>query len=238
VSKRTHRYAKLCKLWSLLSTISTLLEKATLVVDDTKKSRNLFKKWAMLDVQGLNQSGSPMIAFTWNRPPFGLYEYEVMPFGLTNAPSVFMQAMNDVLDGLSFVSAYLDDILILSKTPKENIELVRKVLQRIKYHGLFLKLAKCEFFKDTSPYLGHIISADGIKPDPRKLSCIKDWPTPKSFLYIISFLRLANYFRRYIHDFTKHAVPLIKLIKGNISRRQSNTTFIHWTKERQTSLIT
>ena len=58
-----------------------------------------------------------------------------MPFGLTNAPSVFMQAMNDVLEGLSFVSVYLDDILIFSKTPEEHIEHVKIVLQRIKDHG-------------------------------------------------------------------------------------------------------
>ena len=94
------------------------------------------------------------------------------------------------------------------------------VLQRMKDHGFFLELAKCEFFKDAIPYMGHIISADGIKPNPRKLSCIKDWPPPKSVLYIRSFLGLANYFRRYIHDFTKHAVPLINLTMGNNSRSQ------------------
>jgi hypothetical protein len=71
----------------------------------------------MLDGQGLHQSESPMIAFIWNKPPFDLYEYKGMPIGLTNTPSVFMQAMNDI-QGISFISVYLDDILIFPKTPK------------------------------------------------------------------------------------------------------------------------
>ena len=80
------------------------------------------------------------------KTPFGLFEYKVIPFGLTNAPSVFMAAMNDVLQGLSFVSVYLDDILIFSKIPEEHITHVETVLNIIKEHGFFLKLSKCEFF--------------------------------------------------------------------------------------------
>ena len=126
-----------------------------------------------------------------------------MPFGLTNAPSVFMAAMNDVLQGLSFVSVYLDDILIFSKTPEEHITHVETVLNRIKEHGFFLKLFKCEFFQTSITYLGHLINYDDIMPDPKKLSAVKDWPTPKSILDVRSFLGLANYFRRYVKGFSE-----------------------------------
>jgi hypothetical protein len=80
--------------------------------------------------------------------PVGLFEYKVMPFGLTNAPSIFMAAMNDVLQGLSFVSVYLDDILIFSKIREEHISHVETVLNKIKEHGFFLKLSKCDFFQN------------------------------------------------------------------------------------------
>jgi hypothetical protein len=143
------------------------------------------------------------------KTPFGLFEYKVVPFGLTNAPSIFMAAMNDVLQGLSFVSVYLDDILIFSKTPEQHISHVETVLNRIKEHGLFLKLSKCDLFQTSITYLGHLINCDGIMPDPKKLSAVKDWPTPKSILEVRSFLGLANYFRRYVHDFSKITVSLI-----------------------------
>jgi hypothetical protein len=161
-----------------------------------------------------------------------------MPFGLTNAPSVFMAAMNDVLQGLSFVSVYLDDILIFSKSPEEHISHVETVLKKIKEHGFFLKLSKCDFFQTSITYLGHLINADGIMPDPKKLSAVKDWPTPKSILDVRSFLGLANYFRRYVHDFSKIAVPLINWTKGNVSKRQSPTSWIVWTNECQQSFDT
>jgi hypothetical protein len=139
--------------------------------------------------------------------PFGLFEYKVMPFGLTNAPSVSMAAMNDVLQGLSFVSVYLDDILIFSKTPEEHVSHVETVMNRIKEHGFFLKLSKCDFFQTSITYQGHLINCDGIMPDPKKLSAVKYWPTPKNILDVKSFLGLANYFRRYVHDSSKIAVP-------------------------------
>jgi hypothetical protein len=121
------------------------------------------------------------------KTPFGLFEYKVMPFGVTNAPSVFMAAMNDVLQGLSFVSVYLDDILIFSKTPEEHITHVETVLKIIKEHGFFLKLSKCDFFQTSITYLGHLINTDGIMADPKKLSAMKDWTTPKSILDVTSF---------------------------------------------------
>jgi hypothetical protein len=121
------------------------------------------------------------------KTPFGLFEYKVMPFGLTNAPSVFMAAMNDVLQGLNFVSVYLDDILIFSKTPEEHISHIETVLNKIKEEGFYLKLAKCEFFQTNITYLGLLINADGIMSDPKKLSAVKYWPTPKSILDVRSF---------------------------------------------------
>jgi hypothetical protein len=102
--------------------------------------------------------------------------------------------------------------------------------QRIKEHGFFLKLSKCEFFQTSITYLGHCINCDGIMPDPKKLSAVKDWPTPKSILDVRSILGFANYFRRYVKSFIEIAVPLINLTKGNVSRRQSSTSWIVWTK--------
>jgi hypothetical protein len=77
-----------------------------------------------------------------------------------------------------------------------------------------------------------------IMPDPKKLSAVKDWHVPKTILGVRSFLGLANYFRRYVHDFRKIAVPLINLTKGNVSKKQSSTTWIVWTKPCQRSFDT
>ena len=98
--------------------------------------------------------------YTAFKTRFGLFEYTVMPFGLTNAPASFQELINDTLREYldDFVVAYLDDVLIFSKTYKEHVQHVRKVLQRLREKDLPVKLSKCEFHKDSVAFLGHTIS--------------------------------------------------------------------------------
>jgi hypothetical protein len=165
----------------------------------------------------LTDEDIPKSAF---RTPTGIYEYKVMPFGLTNAPSVFMADMNDISSELGFAEVYLDDILIFWWTLEEHVKDVQAVFDKLQEH-VFLKLSKCEFFKSSVPYLGHVISSSGMWPDPKKVSAFENWPTPQCVFDRRSFLGIANYFRRYIHNFSKHTAPLINLTKGKISKIKS-----------------
>ncbi|POS83395.1 hypothetical protein EPUL_003076 [Erysiphe pulchra] len=116
------------------------------------------------------------------RTRFGLYEYRVMPFGLANAPSSFQNHINDTLRGYldEFCTAYMDDILIFSKTFEEHEEHVKKVLSRLSRSGLQIDIRKCEFHKKSAKFLGLIITAEGIKMDPSKLQAIEKWEIPKN----------------------------------------------------------
>ena len=159
----------------------------------------------------LQDSDVPKTAF---RTPFGLFEYRVMPFGLTNAPSVFMASMNDMLSHLPFCVVYLDDILIFSKSPQEHVQHVAAVLQELEKNQFLIKLKKCDFFKQELLYLGHIISADGIKPDPKKVEAVKNFPKPTTVQTLKSFLGMVNWFHRSIKDLAKVASPLTDLLQG------------------------
>ncbi|KAM0727554.1 Retrovirus-related Pol polyprotein from transposon 17.6 [Formica fusca] len=130
--------------------------------------------------------------------PYGHYEFNRMPFGLKNAPATFQRLMNSVLTGMQGLKClvYLDDI------PD-----------------------KCEFLRKEVIYLGHIISEDGISPDPSKLTAIKEFPTPKKVKDILSFIGLAGYYRKFIEDFSRIAKPLTKLTK--------KTEKFEWTMEQQ-----
>jgi hypothetical protein len=174
----------------------------------------------------LVESDVPKTAF---RTPFGLYEFKVMPFGLTNAPAVFMACMNDMLSHLPFCVVYLDDILIFSKNDQEHVDHFRQVLDILDQNQYLIKLKKCDFFKSEVTYLGHVVSNDGIKPDPKKVQAVKDWPVPATVHDVRSFLGMANYFRRYIKGYSTLAAPLTDLTGGNISKRKSITAAITWT---------
>ena len=101
--------------------------------------------------------------------PFGKYEFLMVPFGLAQAPAYFQLLMNKVLDGLDFTMTYLDDIIIFSSN--EHLE---EVFRRLRKADLIMKRSKCDFFKSKIHYLGHIISAEGIRPLPNKLDCIQE----------------------------------------------------------------
>ena len=115
---------------------------------------------------------------------------------------------------LKWVIIYLDDIIIFSKTPKEHIQRLRGVFQKLHEVGLKLKPKKWEFFKTRISYLGHIVSQSGIECDPKKIEDIKSWKRPTTVHDVRSFLGFTNYYNRFIHKYAQMANPLNKLISG------------------------
>jgi Reverse transcriptase (RNA-dependent DNA polymerase). len=149
--------------------------------------------------------------------PDGHFEYQRMPFGLRNAPATFQRMMDQALRGLigTVCFVYLDDVVIYGQNEKEHNDKLRKFLQRMRELGLKLQPDKCEYLKPELQYLGHVITAEGVKPNPDKCKAVQNFPTPKNVKNIKEFLGIAGYYRRFIRDFSKIAKPLNRLlVKG------------------------
>ncbi|GBG72565.1 hypothetical protein CBR_g12135 [Chara braunii] len=146
---------------------------------------------------------------------YGLYEFVVMPFGLCNAPDTFQHAMNrifhDYLD--KFVIVYLDDILIFSRTVEEHVAHLDKVLSLLRQHKFKINGEKCEFGRTRILYLGHEISAEGLKPDDAKVASIRDWPRPQSVTKMRAFLGMTGYYHNFVKNYSIVAAPLTDLTR-------------------------
>ena len=145
--------------------------------------------------------------------PMGQFQFKVLCFGLTNAPATFQRAMNKIFSKHigKFVLVYLDDILVMSRTPEEHEQHLRIVLQILRENGLKAKLSKCEFNKAELHFLGHVIGKDGVAVDPAKIAVIEKWPLPKSLKELQSFVGLANYFKKFVDHFSFVVAPLAAL---------------------------
>jgi hypothetical protein len=157
----------------------------------------------------------PKTAFTTR---YGLFEYLVMSFGLTNALTHFMHLMNSIfmLELDNFVVVFIDDILIYLRSMEEHKGHLRIVLQQLREHQLYSKFSKCEFLIKEVPFLGHVVSPEGIAVDPSKVKEVLDWKPPTSVSKVRSFLGLASYYRRFIPNFSKIVKPNTELLKkGN-----------------------
>jgi hypothetical protein len=146
---------------------------------------------------------------------YGLYEYLVMSFGLTNAPAHFMYLMNSIfiLEVDKFVVVFIDDILVYSRNEEEYERHLWIILQRLRDHQLYAKFSKCAFWLKEVPFLGHVISVEGIAVDPSKVQEVLDWKSPRSVTQIRSFLGLAGYYRWFIPNFSKITKPMTKLLE-------------------------
>ncbi|ODM14395.1 hypothetical protein SI65_10230 [Aspergillus cristatus] len=133
--------------------------------------------------------------------------------------------MNDTLwDYLdTFCTAYLDDILIYSKTHDEHIHHVCLVLEKLRDAGLFAKLSKCEFAVSETKFLGIIVGQDGLRMDPDKVKTIVDWETPTCVTDVQAFIGFANFYWRFIKDFSKIITPLVNLTKKSIQFKWDTT---------------
>ena len=128
--------------------------------------------------------------------PFCKYEFLQVPFGLVLAPAFFQHLMNKVLDNCPFNVTYLDDIIIFSDTEEEHLVHIKEIFKRLEAADLKMKRSKCDFFKKHIHHLGHLISADGIRPLKDKLDTIWDMPAPCNSMEVKQFLSLVGYYRK------------------------------------------
>ena len=157
----------------------------------------------------------------------GSYMSEVLPFGLSTSPSIFQQCMSKLLNGHQNAIAYLDDIICHSSSFSDHVLHLSDIFCRIRKANMKLRFSKCEFLKDEVLYLGHVVSAKGIRPDPEKVKVIRDLSPPKTVKMVRSFIGMASFYRRYIKDFAKLAQPLTELTRKNVH--------FSWTEQRQKS---
>ena len=147
---------------------------------------------------------------------YGHYEYTVMPFELTNAPATFQAFINTTLCKYLdiFVTAYLNDILIYTKsTLEEHIQAVKKVFKALQEADIRLQPNKCKFHVKTVKFLGSIIMTDGIQMDNEKVKAIREWPEPRNLKEVQAFLGFANFCRRFIQGYSQICTPLTKMTK-------------------------
>ena len=188
-------------------------------------ARDLFNQLAKaqfftaLDVRGAYHRLRVAEGDEWKtafRTHFGLYECLVMWEGLTNAPADFQAFMNKILAPFlgNFAAAFFDDVMIFSETEEKHKEHVRAVLKTFKDNHVFLRLPKCKFHVKETEYLGFIIGTNGISMDPSKSLRVKDWEPPSNVTEVQEFIGFANFYRRFIRDFSRIVKPITR-ITGN-----------------------
>ena len=166
----------------------------------------------------------------------GLHEFRVMPFGLRNAPAAFQRLMQEVLsdlnpaDGSEFVSVYVDDILVYSRSLSDHLHHLQRVFSRLKKFNLKLKPAKCSFIQQEVRFLGHVLTPQGFKTSEDHISSVKEFKPPQSVRDVRRFFGLASYYRRFIASFAKIASPLHSLTRKDVS--------FHWSPQCQKAFET
>lgn len=157
--------------------------------------------------------------------PFGLFEFPYLNFGLCGAAQTFQRFMNEILGDLGFCYVYLDDILIFSTSEEEHKAHLRTVLQRLNSYGLTVNVSKCIFGVPEISFLGHLITSNGTKPLPDKVTPILNYPRPKTVRELQRFLGCLNFFRRFLPHIAKHQVCLTSYLKG---AKKNDRTKLDW----------
>ena len=143
----------------------------------------------------------------------GLYRYNRLPFGVASAPAVFQRTMETLLRDIPNVCVYLDDVLVSGTSEKQHLQILDRVLHRLHQAGLKLKLDKCSFMLPAVEYLGHVISADGVRPAEDKKRAILEAPAPKNVTQLRSFLGLLNYYGKFLPNLASTLAPLYSLLE-------------------------
>lgn len=205
------------------------LPKVTHILDRLRDARYL----SSLDIKSafwqipLDPDSKEKTAFTV--PGRGLYHFNAMPFGLHNAPATWQRFIDSVLGPELEVNVfvYLDDIIVVGSNFEKHLEVLDKVLKRLRDAKLTINKAKCQFCRSELKYLGYMIDGDGLRVDPDKVESILKIPPPKSAKEVRQFVGTASWYRRFIPDFSTRLYPLTCMLKKGKK--------FEWTVDTQTS---
>ena len=146
---------------------------------------------------------------------YGHNEMTRIPFGLNNAASTFQRTMEFALSNLQWITCmiYIDDIIVFGKSFEQHISRVEEVLERIKAAGLKLKPEKCEMLQKEVVLLGHVVSDNGVSPNPTNIEKILSWSKPKNAKQVKQLVATGSYYGRYVKDFASMVRPMVDLTR-------------------------
>ena len=203
-------------------------------IDDSLNSLSGQSWFSTLDLASgywqvkLSEDAKPKTAFATHS---GLFQFAVMPFGLCNAPATFERLMSQVMRGLHWKRClvYIDDILVFGHDFESALESLELVLIRVAEYGLQLKSTKCNLFRSSVPFLGHIVGRAGLECDPSKVSAVANWIPPTTTKGVREFLGFTGYYRRFVPDYSTVAQPLVRLLGKDCK--------FHWTDACQVAFM-
>lgn len=174
----------------------------------------------------LSKESRPVTAFSTES---GFYQWKVLPFGINIAPASFSRMMTIAFSGLGPKKAfiYMDDLIVIGMSENNHLNNLKSVFEMCRENNLKLNPEKCDFFKSEVTFLGHNCTSDGLKPNPNKIDSINLYPRPINKEEVTRFHAMANYYRRFIPNFSTISLPLTNLRKKRIQFK--------WTEECENS---
>ena len=169
----------------------------------------------------MSEKSRQYTAFTMGS--LGVYEFLRMPYGLCNAPATFQRLMQNCLGELkvTYALVYLDDVIVYSKMEEDHLRRLQAMFEGFHEHGLKLKPSKCSFLCRQIMFLGHEISADGMKPGTLSLKGIAEMAPPANYMEVRRFLGMTGFFWRFIKNYAHIAKPLNDILEGEASKMKS-----------------
>ena len=221
VPKKNGKY-RMCVDYRKLNTVTKVDAFPMPTVDDILSSLHGASVFSSLDLRSgywqvrVADEDVEKTAFVCHR---GLFQFKVLPFGVVNGPATFQRLMSKVLDGLIGQNCYvyLDDIVCFSPDIEQHISDLQEIFCRLRQAGLTVNAEKCQFACQEMKYLGHVVSSDGLKMDPEKVSTIVDYPQPRSVKELERFLGMVGWYQKFIPGFSDIAAPLHRLKKKGVA---------------------
>jgi hypothetical protein len=178
-------------------------------------------KDAYLQIE-LDEGSKELVGINTHR---GIFQCQRLPFGVKSAPGIFQKLMDQLTSGLGNTAVYLDDIIVASPNVKSHIQSLKSLFSRINSYGLRVRLDKCHFFQTKLKFLGQIVDASGIRPDPARNQALQELPEPHDISTLRSFLGVLNYYARFLKEIRSIRAPLDELLKKDVPW--------HWDSEQQ-----
>lgn len=161
----------------------------------------------------IEESSKPLTAFICHK---GLFQFRRMPFGLHNAPATWQRLIDRVLTDLSpYVFVYLDDVVVVTQTFEEHVQILEEVFKRLQEAGITISWDKCQFCRPEMKYLGYVVDRRGLRVDPDKVKAMLELPRPRTVTEVRRLVGSFSWYRRFVPDFSSIISPITALTKKN-----------------------